>query len=61
PEGGRVITHLHVIHLDGEPPAVKGMDDAAAAFWLPLADLRRDHFHDDHYYLIRDNLCAQSA
>ena len=58
---GRVITHLHVIHLDGEPPAVKGMDDAAAAFWLPLADLRRDHFHDDHYYLIRDNLCAQSA
>jgi bifunctional NMN adenylyltransferase/nudix hydrolase len=37
------------------------MDDAAAAFWLPLADLRRDHFHDDHYYLIRDNLCAQSA
>ena len=50
-----MITHLHVIHLDGEPPAVKGMDDAAAAFWLPLADLRRDRFHDDHYYLIQDN------
>ena len=52
---GRVITHLHIIHLDGEPPAVKGMDDAAAAFWLPLSELRRDRFHDDHYYLIQDN------
>jgi len=58
---GRVITHLHIIRLDGEPPAVKGMDDAARAFWLPLAELRRDRFHDDHYYLIRDNLCAQNA
>lgn len=52
---GRVITHLHVIPLDGDPPAVRGMDDAARAFWLPLAELRRDRFHDDHYYLIRDN------
>ena len=52
---GRVITQLHIIRLDGEPPAVKGMDDAAAAFWLPLTELRREQFHDDHYYLIRDH------
>ena len=52
---GRVITQLHIIRLDGEPPAVKGMDDAAAAFWLPLTELRRAQFHDDHYYLIRDH------
>lgn len=52
---GRVITHLHVIPLDGDPPSVKGMDDAARAFWLPLAGLHRDRFHDDHYYLIKDN------
>ncbi|MDO4644127.1 MAG: bifunctional nicotinamide-nucleotide adenylyltransferase/Nudix hydroxylase [Cardiobacteriaceae bacterium] len=54
---GRVITHLHIFLLSvAILPEVRGTDDAAKAFWLPIDQLRRGQFHDDHYYLISDAL-----
>jgi bifunctional NMN adenylyltransferase/nudix hydrolase len=52
---GRVISLGHFFDLgDTPPPAVEGQDDAARAFWLPLAELERyrDRFFEDHYQQI---------
>lgn len=52
---GRVISLGHFFDLgDTPPPAVEGQDDAAGAFWLPLAGLERhqDRFFEDHYQQI---------
>lgn len=52
---GRTITHAYFIELvSGELPKVKGGDDAANAFWIPLADVDglRDHIYEDHANII---------
>lgn len=52
---GRTITHAFCIRLpDGELPEVKGSDDAAKAYWMPLMDVARlEHeFYEDHAHII---------
>lgn len=52
---GRTITHAFCIRLpDGELPEVKGGDDAAKAYWMPLMDVARlEHeFYEDHCHII---------
>lgn len=53
---GRTITHAYHIRLpDGELKEVKGGDDAAKAFWMPLADVfqHEEEFFEDHLHIIR--------
>jgi bifunctional NMN adenylyltransferase/nudix hydrolase len=56
---GRTITHAFLIHLppDTALPKVQGADDAEKAQWMPLADLKREMFFEDHYSII-SNLVA---
>jgi bifunctional NMN adenylyltransferase/nudix hydrolase len=53
---GRTITTAFLIQLTetGELPPVKGGDDAAKAFWVPIAEAmaKRDQFFEDHYHII---------
>ncbi len=53
---GRTITTAYLIQLaeTGELPAVKGGDDAAKAFWVPIAEVlvKRDHLFEDHFHVI---------
>lgn len=52
---GRTITHAFLFKLNDSVslPKVKGSDDAAHAFWLPLAEVARDEFFEDHYHIIQ--------
>lgn len=53
---GRTITHVFVLHLPGTAlPAVQGADDAAAARWVPLADLAalEPQMFEDHFHILR--------
>lgn len=52
---GRVITHAFHFELDGaDQPEVSGQDDAAAARWVPLEEVKtmRGQFFDDHGRII---------
>lgn len=53
---GRTITHAYFFNLTGGGPLpkVKGGDDAAEAFWLPLGDLaiHEENFFEDHLHII---------
>lgn len=50
---GRTITHAYCIDLGhGTLPKVKGGDDAAKAWWMPLRDLNEDDFFGDHFHII---------
>lgn len=52
---GRTITHAFYFELPmDELPNVKGDDDAAEAFWMPLADLtlHEENFFSDHLHII---------
>lgn len=52
---GRVVTHAHFFDLPGsELPQVQGGDDAAAAEWVPQAQLAgmEDQFLDDHFLIL---------
>jgi len=51
---GRVITTAFHINLSAEDslPRVKGSDDAALAFWMPLSDIKEDEFFEDHGHII---------
>lgn len=50
---GRTITHAFRFGLDGPPRRVRGGDDAAAARWVALADLRADRLFEDHYAIVQ--------
>ncbi len=52
---GRVITHAYYFELEGEElPFIYGQDDAAAARWVPLSDIKamQGQFFDDHGRII---------
>jgi bifunctional NMN adenylyltransferase/nudix hydrolase len=51
---GRTITHAFHLELDKTRPMpkVKGSDDAAKAFWIPLNALQRDKVYEDHADII---------
>ena len=52
---GRTITHAFYFKLKNDPkglPKVQGGDDAAKAFWLPLAELDSKKMFEDHYAII---------
>lgn len=56
---GRTITHGFFIELEADLknglPKVKGGDDAAKAFWLPLSALgeKEEEFFEDHLHIIK--------
>jgi bifunctional NMN adenylyltransferase/nudix hydrolase len=52
---GRTVTHVCYFELPfiGELPKVEAADDAAQAFWLPLAELNPVHMFEDHYFIIQ--------
>jgi len=52
---GRVITHASLFHLPAatdEAPVITAADDAEAAQWTSLADLRRETTFSDHFQII---------
>jgi bifunctional NMN adenylyltransferase/nudix hydrolase len=52
---GRTITQAFYFQLKNDPKGlskVKGGDDAATAFWLPLAELDATMMFEDHYAII---------
>ncbi len=52
---GRVITHGYLIDLGSGPlPKVKGGDDAADAWWVPLHEAfsNDDSFYADHWHIL---------
>jgi len=53
---GRTLTHAFYFKIDnlGPLPTVKGGDDAAEAFWLPISDLalHEENFFSDHFYIL---------
>ncbi len=52
---GRVFSNTFLISLEAQPklPKVRGGDDAKRAFWVPLSELDRTQFFNDHYHIIR--------
>lgn len=57
---GRTITNCYHIRLrdDHKLPKIKGSDDAAKAFWMPLDEFvkSRHLFYEDHYAIIETML-----
>lgn len=55
---GRTITHAYLIELRPETrlPKIKGGDDAAKAFWVPLGELNARGCFEDHYAIIQSLL-----
>lgn len=52
---GRTITQAFYFQLKNDPeglPSVQGSDDAARAFWLPLARLDAKRMFEDHYAIV---------
>jgi bifunctional NMN adenylyltransferase/nudix hydrolase len=52
---GRTITHAYLLELKPDAkglPKVKGGDDAAHAFWVPLGDLDPENMFEDHFHII---------
>jgi bifunctional NMN adenylyltransferase/nudix hydrolase len=52
---GRVITKAYHFKLadDVTLPRVKGSDDAIAAKWIPISELREDQMFDDHFAIVQ--------
>jgi bifunctional NMN adenylyltransferase/nudix hydrolase len=50
----RVITHAFLIHLKNEDslPKIKGGDDAARAFWMPIDEVQYADFFEDHAAIV---------
>lgn len=58
---GRTITHAFWFDLQvPAPPPVLAADDAARAFWTPLATLPMARMFEDHYFIIRSMLGADA-
>lgn len=56
---GRTITHAYLVKLDYNPlPNVKGGDDAAHSWWMPVCEIvdRQAEFFEDHYSIIQSFL-----
>ena len=55
---GRTVTHAYRFVLDHlpSPPLAVGADDAVAAAWVPLTDLRPERLFDDHYFILQSML-----
>ena len=55
---GRTITHGFRFVLDElpAPPLAVGADDAAAAAWVPIAEVRPARLFDDHYFILQSFL-----
>lgn len=50
---GRTITHAFLVVLPNGPlPRVKGQDDADKAKWVPISELSRESFFEDHYDIL---------
>lgn len=51
---GRTVTHGYLINLapDTKLPTVKGGDDAKAAKWWPLAEVKREMMFEDHFDIL---------
>ena len=54
-ERARIVTVCHHIKLQNELslPKIKGSDDAAKAFWLPISEIESTPFFTDHGFIIR--------
>ncbi|MGR8934535.1 MAG: bifunctional nicotinamide-nucleotide adenylyltransferase/Nudix hydroxylase [Gammaproteobacteria bacterium] len=52
---GRTVTQAFLLELPPSSalPKVKGGDDAAKAFWLPLAEMAPEACFEDHYFIVR--------
>ena len=60
---GRTITHAYHFDLGiGSLPMIKGSDDAADAFWLPLSEAlaKPELFFEDHHAIIEHFVLRQS-
>ncbi len=55
---GRTLTQAYLLELPASRnlAKVKGADDAARAFWQPLASLRPETLLEDHYFIIEKML-----
>lgn len=54
---GDIRTSANLFNLgNGTLPEVQGMDDAAHAEWVPLADLSAMKMFSDHYFILKDLL-----
>lgn len=56
---GRIVNHAHFFELgDTTLPPVQGGDDAAAARWVPVAQLAslEPRLHDDHFHILDEFL-----
>lgn len=53
-ERARVITHAYLIKLEDYTslPKISHSDDASDAFWLPIGEVRKEHFFEDHADII---------
>ena len=53
-ERGRIISGAFIFELPPAfaLPAVRGTDDAASAFWKPLADIDPTMMFDDHFFIM---------
>lgn len=51
---GRVFSNTFLINLEPQPrlPKTKGGDDARRSMWIPLSELDRTNFFNDHYHII---------
>lgn len=51
---GEIVTRAFFFALpDGPLPEVRGADDAAEAFWLPISEVRFDTLFEDHAFIIQ--------
>ena len=58
---GRTITHVHYFNLKDAPrPHVRADDDAAEAFWMPMANIaaHEAEFFEDHFRILQNLLSA---
>jgi bifunctional NMN adenylyltransferase/nudix hydrolase len=56
---GEIVTRAFFFALpDGPLPEVRGADDAAEAFWLPISEVRFDTLFEDHSFIVQRALAC---